>query len=239
MKCPKCYFLNEDDRTTCAFCGADLPLDDSEEALQTLRKSRKSKQARRQIRQTMGGIRRWIANLFFFILYALVTVMCILIILFILVRQCVVNWPIAPEWDFLPNVVVNYWNWLDEWQMKRCPDLMPDNYFFGDEPVPIFDESGALTVESACGNAVITFNPQSAPAGTTMDISLDGFMPEETIEACWYYPSTKLENCIDLQTDADGQAETVYFSSSDYPRGTYRMEAEDSCALVSQDFILE
>jgi len=123
--------------------------------------------------------------------------------------------------------------------MTRCPDLTPGNYFFGDEPVPALDESVLIINGSQCGNAVITFRPQSAPAGTMLNISLDGFTPKETVEACWYFPSNALENCLELMTDADGNVETVYLSSTNYPRGIYRMEVEDTCGQYSQEFCLD
>lgn len=244
MKCPNCYFDNQRNKNVCENCGSDLhppePLPttnpDMTPGMTSVPRSGSTGNGGRRL---LRGIGRMFVAIINFILYVAVLIICAAAILFVLLWQCRVNWPIAPNWEFLPKVVVNYWNWLDEWQMKRCPDLTPDNYFFGDEPVPTFNQSGELVMNPDCGSAVITFSPQSAPAGTTLDISLDGFMPEETVQACWYFPSNKLENCLDLETDAEGHAETVYFSTNDYPRGTYRMEAEDSCPLVSQEFTLE
>ena len=188
----------------------------------------------------MRAIGRFFSGILNFILYIVVIIICVAAILGVLVWQCRVNIPIAPGWKFMPKIAANYWNWLDDWQMERCPKLAPDNYFFGDEPVPAFDESGELVFEPECSPSVITFNPRSAPVGTFINISLDGFMPEETVRACWYLPlTTSTDDCLDLQTDENGHLETGYTSDKSYPKGVYRMEVQDSCALVSQEFTLE
>jgi hypothetical protein len=244
MKCPNCYYENQRNKNVCENCGSDLhppqPLPAADPSLTPgMSQVPRSKATHGGGSRLLRGIGRFFNTILSFILYVVVLIICAAAILFVLLWQCRVNWPIAPNWEFLPKVAVHYWNWLDGWQMTRCPDLTPGNYFFGDEPVPVFDESGAQMNGSQCGNAVISFSPQSAPAGTTLDISLDGFMPEETVEACWYYPSNALENCLDLMTDADGNAETVYLSSTNHPRGTYRMEVEDTCGQYSQEFCLD
>ena len=244
MKCPNCYFDNQKNKNVCENCGSDLqppqplPVSAVDPAL-TPRATRMARPGGGGGSRLLHAIWRFFAGILNFILYFAVIIICAAAILFVLIWQCRVNVPIAPNWEFMPKIAANYWNWLDGWQMKRCPDLTPNNYFFGDEPVPAFDESGELVFAPECGPAVITFNPPSAPAGTTRNISLEGFMPEETVKACWFFPSGKLENCIDLQTDADGAAETVYFSDKSFPSGEYRMEVVDSCATVSQTFTLE
>ena len=244
MKCPNCYYENQRNKNVCENCGSDLhppePLPTTDTSItpgmsRVPRSGSRGEGASRFVR----GVGRFFGAIFSFILYGSVLIVCAAAILYVLLWQCRVNMPIAPDWEFLPKVVVHYWNWLDSWQMKRCPDLTPNNYFFGDEPVPAFNENNELMNESQCGNAVITFSPQSAPAGTTLNISLDGFMPEEIVEACWFFPSKALENCLDLETDADGHVKTVYLSSNNFPRGIYRMEAQDSCNQVSQEFRLE
>jgi len=168
-----------------------------------------------------------------------VIIICAAAILFVLLWQCRVNLPVAPNWSFMPKIVANYWNWLDDWQMKRCPDLTPDNYFLGDEPVPAFGADGDLIFQPECGEAAITFTPESAPAGSTFTISLDHFTPDSTLKSCWYFPSTKLENCADLDTDEDGHRDTAYFSDANSPTGTYLMEVEDECGMVRKEFVVE
>ncbi|MDO9546042.1 MAG: hypothetical protein Q7J07_04730 [Pelolinea sp.] len=190
-----------------------------------------------------GGFGRFISGLFSsifsFLILMFVLLLVIAVLLAVLVYQCRLNIPIPPEWDFLPKVVIHYWNWADEWQMERCPDLAEGNYFFGSEPLPKFDEQGEMIIVPECAAASITFSPWSAPAGTTFKISLDGFAPNETIHACWYFPSSALVNCTDMESDSQGHRETVYWSGGTDPVGQYRMDAQGDCAAASVEWTVE
>ena len=240
MKCPNCYQENDKGRATCHNCGEDLtkisPDYNPEEDFTP--KETVSQPKKRAPSRFFRFIGRLIAGIFNFILYVVVLIVCIAAVMAVLFYQCRVNIPIPPDWEILPKVVVNYWNWADEWQMERCPKLTPDNYFFGNEPIPKFDEEGELILEPECADAVITFDSWNAPAGTTFTISLDNFKPGETVEACWYYPSNALNNCATLTMDENGHEETVYFSSDQDPRGEYRMEVSGECPLVSTEWTI-
>lgn len=238
MKCPNCFFDNRENVKICEQCGeifqpALEPEDNPEELTGSA-----SKKFRRK-----GRLGRFISGFFSAIFSFLITIFILLlvitILLGVLVYQCRLNIPIPPEWDFLPKVVVFYWNWVDEWQMGRCPDLTMENKIFDSELIPIFDEQVEDTVASECAPGSITFSPWSAAAGATFDISLDGFAPKETIRACWYYPSSALVNCTDLESDDQGHRETIYWSSSTDPVGQYRMDAQGECTSASVEWTIE
>ncbi|MCD6355779.1 MAG: hypothetical protein J7L66_00715 [Anaerolineaceae bacterium] len=236
MKCSNCYYENKNGQNMCKNCNLKLhsPGERKNEKLYIIPRT-----GSRQISRPFTFLWRLIASLFNFILYIIVLIICLGAILGVLVYQCRVNIPVHPDWDFLPNVVANYWNWADEWQMNRCPKLTEKNYLFGDEPIPKFDGEGELIVTPECGNASITFAQWSAPAGTTFKISLDGFPPNETIHCCWYFPSSVLVNCTDLEADKNGHRDTVYWSSDQDPKGKYRMEAQGGCANAIVEWTIE
>ena len=111
-------------------------------------------------------------------------------------------------------------------------------YIFTEQPT--FDEEGEIiTPPTACARGTITFSPWNAAAGSTFDISLEGFSANETLHACWYYPSGSLVNCTDLEVDENGRRDTVYWSESDEPSGVYRMEVEGECVTVSTEWTID
>jgi len=110
----------------------------------------------------------------------------------------------------------------------------------GDEPLPVFDEEGEIiTPPTPCTKGTITYSPTNAPAGSTFDISLDGFLANETVHACWYFPSGSLVNCSDLEVDENGHRDTYFWSEIDNPTGAYLMEVAGKCATVSVDWTIE
>jgi len=229
MKCPNCNFDNQKNVSICENCGEDFfaPF-----------------QPEYKIRQNTGYhlssfIGRLLSGIFSCLTYIIILTLVITTILAVLIYQCHLNIPILPGWDFLPKNVISYWNWADDWQTERCPKLTEGNYFFGEEPLTRFDNEGELLVESEYGQASITFSPWSAPSGSSFEISLDGFSPNDTIHACWYYPSGALVNCTDLEADKDGHRDTLYWSNSTSPVGKYLMEAEGQFASASVEWTVE
>lgn len=233
MRCPNCFFDNQKNANVCESCGEDLYSPSQSEY-----KIRSNAGYHRQgkfgsfIGQLLSGI-------FSCLTYIIILLLVVIAILAALIYQCYLNIPIPPEWDFLPKNVISYWNWADDWQMERCPTLTKGNYFFGKEPLPRFDKEGELLVESEYNQVSITFSPWSAPAGSSFEISLDGFSPNDTIHACWYYPSGALVNCADLETDEEGHRDTLYWSNSTDPIGKYLMEAQGQCASASVEWTVE
>jgi hypothetical protein len=233
MKCPNCYFDNQKNINVCENCGEDLyPPSQPENNITPNTGYRRKRGFGFFIGKLFSGI-------FSFLGYIIVLLLITIAILAVLIFQCRLNIPLPPAWDFLPKVVISYWNWADDWQMEQCPDLNKNNYFFGSEPLPKFDNEGNLVIEPECGQAAITFSPWSAPAGSIFEISLDSFSPNDTVHACWYYPSTALVNCTDLETDNEGHRDTKYWSSSTDPTGTYRMEAQGQCSSASVEWTVE
>jgi len=233
MKCPNCAFDNQKNLNMCENCGEDLrtPFQPEYKSTSHMRSREKGK-----IGSFIGQV---FSGIFSFLVIIILLILIIATILVVLIIQCRLNIPISPEWDFLPKVVSNYWIWADDWQMEKCPTLTKGNYFFGEEPLPKFDDEGELLVESECSHASITFSPWSAPAGSSFEISLDGFSPNDTIDACWYYPSGALVNCIDLQADEEGHRDTLYWSNSTGPIGKYLMEAQGQCSFASVEWTVE
>ncbi len=233
MKCPNCYFDNQKNNNVCEKCGEDLY-----PPFQPEYKITPSTSTRRQ-RRFGSFIERLFSDIFSCLSYIIILLLIAFTILAVLIFQCRLNIPILPGWDFLPQIMINYWGWADDWQMDRCPKLTEGNYFFGDKPMPKFDDEGDLVIEPECEQATITFSPWSAPVGSSFEISLDGFSPNDTIHACWYYPSTTLVNCTDLESDEDGHRDTMYWSSSTDPIGTYHMEAQGQCSEASVEWTVE
>ena len=238
MKCPNCYFENRENVKVCENCGEifqpDLESQDIPEEL-TRSGPKKYRQKGRLVRIISGLF----SAIFSFLFSMLMLLLLIIVLLGVIVYQCRLNIPIPPGWNFLPKVVTHYWNWVDEWQMERCQDLAEGNNFLGSELLPKLDEQSEVFLTPECAPASITFSPWSAPAGTTFDISLDGFTPNETIHACWYYPSSALVNCSDLESDDQGHRETVYWSDGTDPIGQYRMDAQGECASASVEWTVE
>ena len=233
MKCPNCSFDNQNNAKVCESCGEDLyhPF-----------------QPEYKIRANAGTHRpgnfgsfiwRLLSDIFSCLTTMIVLSLIISAILAVLIYQCHLNIPILSRWDFLPKKVISYWNWADDWQMERCPTLTEGNYFFGEEPLPRFDNEGELLVESEYSQASITFSPWSAPSGSSFEISLDGFSPNDTIHACWYYPSGSLVNCTNLEADEDGHRDTLYWSNSTDPIGKYLMEAQGQSVSASAEWTVE
>lgn len=194
----------------------------------------------REKNRFFAWIRRLISSIFSCLMYIIFLILIVLTILVILIFQCRLNIPIPPQWNFLPNTVVNYWEWADDWQMSRCPELEEGNYILGGEPLPVFDEEGEIIpIPTACVEGSITFSPWNASAGSTFDISLDDFSANETLHACWYYPSGSLVNCVNLEVDENGHRETTYWSENDEPTGVYRMEVDGECASVSTEWTID
>ena len=236
MKCPICYFENTYNVNVCEKCGADLraSLNPQQAAYNN------PNPGNREQNRFLAWAGRQFSSFFSCVMYIIFLIFFILIILTILAFQCRLNIPIPPRWDFLPNSVINYWEWADDWQMSRCPDLEEGNYILGDEPLPVFDEEGEIiTPPTACAGGTITFSPWNAATGSTFDISLDGFSANEILNACWYYPSGSLVNCTDLEVDENGHRDTVYWSESDEPTGIYRMEVDGECATVSTEWTID
>ena len=241
MKCPNCGFNNRENAKVCENCGEVFQPNPQSQDISEEELTPSSREFWRE--GSIGGFISWF---FSAILSFLASVFILLIVIGILLRvlvyQCRLNIPIPPDWDFLPEVVIYYWNWADEWQMKHCPDLIEGNYFFGSEPLLTFisQEENAESIQTPeCAPGSITFSPWSAPAGTTFGISLDGFAPNETIHACWYFPSSALVNCANLIADNQGHRETVYWSEDLDPIGEYRMDAHGACATASVKWTVE
>jgi len=233
MRCPNCFFDNQKNTNVCESCGEDLyPLFQPEYKIRSNAGTRRQGKFWAFIGQLLSGILSCLTTM-------IVLSLIMIAILALLIYLCHLNIPIPPRWDFMPKNVISYWNWADDWQVEKCPTLTEGNYFFGKEPLPRFDDEGELLVESEYSQASITFSPWSAPAGSSFEISLDGFSANDTIHACWYYPSGALVNCTDLKADENGHRDTLYWSNSAGPVGKYLMEAQGQYTSASAEWTVE
>ena len=233
MRCPNCFFDNQKNVNVCESCGEDLfPPSQPEYRIRA--------NAGYRWQGKFGSfIGRLLSSIFSCLTCIIVLLLAILTILAALIYLCHLNIPVPPRWDFLPKNAISYWNWADDWQTERCPKLTEGNYFFGENPLPKFDKDGELLVEPENSQASITFSPWSAPAGSSFEISLDGFSANDTIHACWYYPSGALVNCTDLEANEEGHRGTLYWSNSTCPIGKYLMEAQGQRAFASAEWTVE
>jgi len=247
MICPACGFDNQKNKNVCRQCGSDLHsrLPDEYTPIQPAPGSAPIQPAggyaEPRPAPKMSFFSRLLSALFSCLAYAIFLLLILITILALLILQCHLNIPNPPAWEFMPAAIAEYWDWADDWQMERCPDLAEDNYLFGSEPLPIFNNQGGMPIEiePVCRPGTINFAPRSAPVGSTFSITLEGFVPNEPLRACWYFPSTTLVNCADLEADAFGKTDTVYWSGENEPRGKYTMEVESLCGLVTANWTVE
>jgi len=216
MICPNCNHDNPEGARQCEECGADFG---------------KTVQFPRH-RESTGIFSSLTSCITSCLSYVLIALLVGITVAAVALFNCIFNFPEAPKEGY-PEQILTLWEKIDNLQKSKCEK----SGFAGESektgtpeerPTEIFEETAEE--ESMCGQPRIRFEPSAGTISATFDIYLDGFSANDSIQACWYYPSGELINCAELQSDKNGYRKTTFWSEKSDPAGEYRMEAQGVCS---------
>jgi len=225
MVCPNCNHDNPEGAQKCEECGANFE------------KSIKAS----QIRDRSGLVSNISACLTSIVSYFLIALLIALTIAAVFVFNCVYNVPPAPEQGYHEKIL-ELWQKINEIQEEKCIDI---GYAGEKEGKGIGENFESAEVESegqspeACGEPNIRFEPENGTLETRFDIFLEGFSTDDLVDACWYYPSGEMINCVKLDVDENGFRKTAYWSEENDPIGEYSMQAAGQCSRAEIFFLIE